>query len=241
MPDQRFVYVTKENYPQNRKSYQQWNPPLASYGDVTAIIGLGSQPLDSDDTWNFINAAYQQGYIASDTYTFQGVYDDPEYAHVTIGGYNYQDMDGDIEWFNMTYTEGWRVNITNMTLDGDINLLTAPTPAAANEDHYLGVGEVDEITSYGHFNSGYPFIGVDSNVGALVEKDLQFFRPDISCKYDKTYNPWNVCYYEEPCQPSDLPGNLTFAFGTNATFNIPLSTLQIDYTINSQELCGVAV
>jgi hypothetical protein len=238
LPNQRFVYVTKENFPSNNKNKAQWKPPLASFNDVTAIIGLGTQPLADSDSWNFINSAFEQGYIAADMYTFQGVYDDPEYAHVTIGGYNYQDMAGDIEWYNMTYTEGWRVNITNMTIDGDINLMTAPTPET---EHYLGAGDVDEITSYGHFNSGYPFIGVDQNVGDMVETDLQFFRPDISCKYDATWNPWNICYYSEACKTSDMPGNLTFAFGTSATFNLPVSDLMIDYTVSSQELCGIGI
>ena len=75
----------------------------------------------------------------------------------------------------------------------------------------------------------------------MVEKDLKFFRPDISCDYDATYNPWNICYYEEPCQASDMPGNLTFAFGTNARFNLPVSTLQINYTIANQDMCGIAI
>ena len=92
--------------------------------------------------------------------------DDTEYAHLTIGGYNYQDIDGNVEWFNMTTSEGWRVPVTNMTINSDINLLTAPSPTTEDsDDHYLGADEVTLITSYGHFNSGYPFIGVDSNVG----------------------------------------------------------------------------
>lgn len=38
-----------------------------------------------------------------------------------------------------------------------------------------------------------------------------------------------------------MPGNLTFAFGTNARFNLPVSTLQINYTIANQEMCGIAI
>ena len=89
-------------------------------------------------------------------------------------------MGSDIEWYNMTYSTSWRVNITNMTLD-DINLLEAPPSDTDINSHYLGAGDVAMITSYGHFNSGYPFLGVDSFVGDIIEKELYLFRPDISC------------------------------------------------------------
>lgn len=38
-----------------------------------------------------------------------------------------------------------------------------------------------------------------------------------------------------------MPGNLTFAFGTDASFNLPVSSLQIDYTVNSQDYCGIGI
>ena len=80
-------------------------------------------------------------------------------------------MGSDIEWYNMTdwSTLGWRLNVTNITLDGDINLMEAPSTESSS-DEYLGADEVTVIPSYAHFNSGYPFIGVDENVGALVEQ-----------------------------------------------------------------------
>ena len=193
---------------------------------MTAIIGLGEYPQTDDDTWSFINNAYQQGYIASNSYSFQGVYDDPDYAHLTIGGYNYEDIDGDIEWFNMTdYNSiGWRVPISNLIMDETTNLLTAPATDNDDDDFYLGAEEVSVITSYARFNTGYPFIGVDENVGPMVESALQFFKPDITCTYDVTYNPWNLCYYESACDDTWFPGTLAFSFGTNmTTFNLPIS------------------
>jgi len=139
-------------------------------------------------------------------------------------------MGSEIEWFNMTdfSSVGWRLNITNMTMNGDINLLTqTTTKAKVIEDtgFYEGANEVTVLPSYAHFNSGYPFIGVDSNVGAVVQEELEYFRPDLTCTYDAVYNPWNICYYSEPCQAADMPGNITFAFGTNATFSLPMSQL----------------
>ena len=148
-------------------------------------------------------------------------------------------MGSDIEWYNMTdwSTTGWRLNITNITLDGDINLMEAP----AESSEYLGAEEVSVIPSFAHFNSGYPFIGVDENVGDLVEKELEFFRPDLSCTYDAVYNPWNICYYSETCQEADMPGNITFAFGSNATFSLPINQLQIDYEVNTLKFCGIGI
>ena len=153
-------------------------------------------------------------------------------------------MGSDIEWYNMTdwSTSGWRLNITNITMDGDINLMTAPESSSANEDaYYLGADEVTVIPSFAHFNSGYPFIGVDSNVGAMVQEELEFFRPDLNCKYSDTYNPWNICYYSGDCEAADMPGNITFAFGTNATFSLPISQLQIPYTVSSVKMCGIGI
>ena len=105
------------------------------------------------------------------------MYDDSKYAHLTIGGYNYQDMAGDIEWFNITEyntdgSTGWRVPISSMFMDRSTNLLTAPTTDSNADDHYLGADEVTVIPSYAHFNTGYPFIGVDENTGDMIEADL---------------------------------------------------------------------
>ena len=112
------------------------------------------------------------GLIQANTYSFQGVNDDPDYAHLTIGGYNYEDMASDIEWFNITETGGWKVQISDMILNNNCNLLTAPTTDANADDQYLGADAVTVIPSYAHFNTGYPFIGVDENTGAMVEADL---------------------------------------------------------------------
>ena len=118
----------------------------------------------------------------------------------------------------------WRVPISSMKLDETVNLLAAPASDNDADDYYLGAEEVSVITSYAHFNTGYPFIGVDENTGDMIEADLTLFRPDISCAYDATKNPWNICYYPEACSDEWLPGNLTFSLGVNmTTFNLPVS------------------
>ena len=111
------------------------------------------------------------GLIHANAYSFQGVSGDPDYAHLTVGGYNYEDLASDIEWFNITETGGWKVPISDMILNNNVNLLTAPSDDDA-ADQYLGADAVSVIPSYAHFNTGYPFIGVDSNTGAMVEADL---------------------------------------------------------------------
>ena len=69
-----------------------------------------------------------------------------------------------------------------------------------NDDLYKGAVNTDtEFTSYAHFNSGYPFIGVDPYVASLVEEDIKYFRPDVSCKTSSTKNPWGTCYWPGIC------------------------------------------
>ena len=149
----------------------QYTPSAAFWSDVQGIIGLGTYPQEDDDTWSFINNAYVNGLIQANAYSFQGVNGDADYAHLTIGGYNYEDMASDIEWFNITETGGWKVPISDMIMNNNVNLLTAPSDDDA-ADQYLGADAVSVIPSYAHFNTGYPFIGVDSNTGAMVEADL---------------------------------------------------------------------
>ena len=69
-------------------------------------------------------------------------------------------------------SDGWRVPISSMILDEDVNLLTAPPTEDNANDYYLGAEEVTVIPSYAHFNTGYPFIGVDEYTGDMIEEDL---------------------------------------------------------------------
>jgi len=133
------------------------------------------------------------------------------------------------------------------------NLLEAPpapepTPTDNVDDefndglHKDAVNVDTEFTSYAHFNSGYPFIGVDPYVASLVEEDIKYFRPDVSCKTSSSKNPWGTCYWPGICQDDIFNGvNLTFAFGTEAEFTLPTSQLMINYTMNSQFYCALAV
>lgn len=200
---------------------------------------------DPTNSYNFVNTAYEAGLLMNNTYTFQGLVGDSRYAHLTIGGWNEQDMSGDIEWYNSTAFESlksWKITITNMTLD-KYNLLEAPAVDPPAQEYGEDAVDVDtEFMSYGHFNSGYPFIGVDPYVADLVKDDLKYFRPDVECTYNAEKNPWAICYWQDICDPDIFNGvNLTFSFGSNATYVLPTSQLMINYTMNSVQYCGVAV
>lgn len=178
------------------------------------------------------------------------MYDEPEYAHVTIGGYNYQDFGSDIEWYEMeySYAQGWVLNITNITID-NTDLLVAPAASTTKpngelkEGIYFGAGDEPLIASYAHFNSGYPFIGVDADVGQMIADELYFFRPDILCEENYYHNPWGICYLKEPCDDKTFTTNLTFALGSNATFNLPINTLLVNYTTEyyGEAWCGIMI
>ena len=81
-------------------------------------------------------------------------------------------MASNIEWFNVTDTGGWKIDISDMIMNNNVNLLTAPPSEDSADDQYLGSDAVSVIPSYAHFNTGYPFIGVDENTGEMVEADL---------------------------------------------------------------------
>jgi len=109
----------------------------------------------------------------------------------------------------MTYdSDSWALQMSSFTLDS-IDLMTAPPVDPVDDDkdpltkileEYTGATLGDEtFPVYGHFNSGYPFLGFDEYTGDLVEEDLRIFRPDIECpdaeRDPSDENPWNACYY----------------------------------------------
>jgi len=109
------------------------------------------------------------------------------------------------------------------------------------QDRRLALNETVNLPSYGYFNTGYPFIGIDSAVTDMILPELKFYRPDISCTYSATYNPWSVCYWQDICSPDAFgDANMTFSFGSNATFVLPLSQLMINYTMSSLSSCAIA-
>ena len=62
--------------------------------------------------------------------------------------------------------------------------------------------------------------------------NLDFKVPAHTCDFDEDVNRWSLCVWPDLCDGDYIFGaqtNWTFAFGTNATFNLPLSTLLIDY------------
>lgn len=168
---------------------------------------------------------------------------------MTIGGTNDQDFSGNVEWYNSTSFESvksWNLVITSMDLD-HYNLIEAPPadPTAEPTDDQVNESAVNvesNFTAYAHFNSGFPFLGVDTYVADMVEDDLKYFRPDVSCQVSTSKNPWGICYWEGVCQDDIFNGvNLTFSFGSNATFVLPTGQLMINYTMNNVYYCGLGV
>lgn len=90
---------------------------------------------------------------------------------MTLGGYVESDIDGEVEWY--LYEESdtanadvldstWTLPLTTMDISG-LDLLAAPTVDVDAKTERL-VNAVDPFPCYAHFNTGYPFIGVDENV-----------------------------------------------------------------------------
>jgi len=209
-----------------------WSPPLKNYRNVNTIVGLGYDPVaDPDKAYSFVNTAYEAGYLLANTFSFQGHVGDSRYAHLTLGGYLESDLSGDVEWYDMSsLTDGhWKLPISTFTIDG-IDLLAAPTTTNDDGDASNAyVGEEVTFPSYAHFNSGYPFLGVDEATGQLLYDDLKQFRPDLDCDYDADYNPWGICYYPGKCDDSAFGTAIQINFGSNgeeaAQFSIPISVM----------------
>lgn len=170
---------------------------------------------------------------------------------MTIGGYSPSDMVGGhegIEWYKDDVTNAiadyptWMLPINSMNVTG-INLLEAPTTPTGTERL---VNDDSAFPCYAHFNTGYPFIGVDENVGALIETELKAKRPDVSCDYQSSYNTWDICYYREACDYETFKTNLQFNLGTNTTFVMSLNDLMFDYIYtdywgNKYDYCGIGI
>ena len=74
---------------------------------MNTIVGIGRSTSYSAN-YNFIDRAYEDGYIENNTFAFQGVTEDDKYAHLTIGGYSEADLGSGIDWHIMTYdTYSW--------------------------------------------------------------------------------------------------------------------------------------
>lgn len=133
----------------------------------------------------------------------------------------------------------WRLTFSNFTFDTH-DLMTPPS--SEDSEVYDGALPNADFPVYGHFNTGYPFLGVDPNVFAKIKTDLKLYRPDVNCDFDESTNVWGVCVWEDDCDPNTFgDANWTFAFGTNATFKLPLSTLMINYTASGDSWCAFAV
>lgn len=201
------------------------------------IVGLGKSDID-DNGWNFVNNAYYQGYLENNVYTFQGLQGDDKYAHLTLGGYYAEDAASEIDWYDVSNMEAWELEISVLTVDG-YDLLLPPESASVD----LGENADSSYPSFVHFNTSYPFIGVDTEAMTIIKRDLDFYIPDISCQYNYYNNIWNACYYTQPCDASVFNGaTINFQFGGDAAYEMPLSSLMIDYTnYYGSSYCAIAV
>ena len=111
---------------------------------------------------------------------------------MTIGGYSDQDMNGGyegIEWYenvdvNSVQYDTWMLEITSMNISGT-DLLSAPeSDDSVDSKTERLVNDDTAFINYAHFNTGYPFLGVDENVGAILEADFKAKRPDVDCEYN---------------------------------------------------------
>ena len=172
-------------------------------------------------------------------------------ASITIGGFSERLFSSEVEWYSLTAPENedsvsnWRLDFSKFTFDTD-DLMEAPS---ADDDNEAGEPEIyaaatpdAEFPVYGHFNTGYPFLGVDSNVFATITKDLSFKVPNVDCDFNESYNRWGICVWPKACDDNVFgSANWTFAFGSNATFNLPINTLMIDYIADGQDYCALGV
>lgn len=82
--------------------------------------------------------------------------------------------------------DAWELQVNSFVVDG-FDLLIPPESATVSSDDYK---------SFVHFNTSYPFIGVDANTMTIIKRDLDFYIPDINCNYNWYNNIWNACYYK---------------------------------------------
>ena len=132
----------------------------------------------------------------------------------------------------------------NMTLGGYNLLLQVPTKTSSvkDEQNQRLLEDTEPFYTYGHFNTGYPFLGVDKAVGDIIEADLETFIPDLTCTYNTYSNPWDVCYYKTACDPSVFNGaSMSFSFGGDSLFTMPLSAFMQEYDYGSSKYCAIMI
>ena len=232
---------------------------------IQAILGLGNGDPTNDPhiDMNFINRAYEAGEIQNNQYSFQAVNGDGDqrYASMTIGGYSDRLYKSSMEWYSLNpstptnedeaaQVNNWRLTFSNFTID-TFNMCEPPSSSIKKvnsgepevyEGSLLEADPTTEFKVYGHFNTGYPFIGVDENVFDIIHDDLKHFRPDVDCDFDSKLNPATVCYWKAKCD-SNLFGEakLDFAFGSDALFSLPMKELLVNYEVDYDDYCGFAM
>ena len=212
---------------------------------------------------NFINRAYEAGEIRNNQYSFQAVNGDGDqrYASMTIGGYSDRLYKSNMEWYSLnpttptnedeaTQVNNWRLTFSNFTID-TFDMCEPPSSNTKKvnsgepevyEGSLLEADPTTEFKVYGHFNTGYPFIGVDENVFEIIHDDLKHFRPDVDCDFDSEINPAHVCYWKAKCDPTLFgDAKLDFAFGSDALFSLPMKELLVNYEVYYDDYCGFAM
>ena len=172
LEEQQFIQITSQQNP------KVWTPPFKSYDNVNTIVGVGKS-TDETASYSFLDRAYEAGLLMNNAFTFQGVSVDYEYAHLTIGGYNEADMSSEIDWVDMsTSSDAWMLELSAFSMDG-ASLMEPPATDPVSVDvaegslaDRMGYNETVTYPVIAHFNSGYPFLGVDENLFDTIEADL---------------------------------------------------------------------
>ena len=73
------------------------------------------------------------------------------------------DFASEVEWYNSTTDLVWKLQFSTFKIDSTSLMEPEPTEANAN---------VTEYPVYAHFNSSYPFLGVDTYIGDKIEAKI---------------------------------------------------------------------
>ena len=163
-------------------------------------------------TKNFIDVAYDQGMIQSKIFSIAGTSNslDQDNSTITFGGYRDEDITGDISYYDSFYSaNSWSIKMDSFDLSGNENAYF-PTPYEPYE-----IDLTDGKPTIAHFNSSYPFLGVDEETydefkKLLDQAETRSYVSKVTWFVDN--NPWNLEYFmsykNNPCNEL-LDSNLT--------------------------------
>ena len=152
----------------------------------------------------------------------------PELSYLTIGGYDKNDLVGNLTWYDTSATsDSWNITAVNMTINdinvnpsGDLN-----TPPDVN------------------FQIGYPYMGFSKNTW-IAFKDLMFveWNPNIvSNVVCNSLENNEFCYWHDTkCSEIVTYGNFTIQLG-DYEYSIPMNQFMVDVTAGGSNDCDVFI